>query len=61
MDLSLISLLEQEKASKEKAAKDKALQEAIRSHQRQEELNGFWKICVRMPPHAENNISPHFV
>ena len=61
MDLSLISLLEQEKASKEKAAKDKALQEAIRSHQRQEELNGFRKIHVRMPPRAEGNISPRFV
>ena len=61
MDLSLISLLEQEKASKEKAAKDKALQEAIRSHQRQEELNGFRKIQVCTPPGTEGKIFPPFV
>jgi hypothetical protein len=40
----LIVLPEQEKASKEQAAKDKAYQEAVRSQQRQEEINGFRKL-----------------
>jgi hypothetical protein len=46
-------LLEQEKASKAQAAKDKAYQEAIRSQQRQEEINGFRKLPTRAPPQGK--------
>jgi hypothetical protein len=45
--------VEQEKANKIKATKDKALQEAVRSHQRQEEILGFRKIPVRPPPQGK--------
>ena len=50
----IISLLEQEKASKVKTAKDKAYQEAVRSQQRQEELIGFRKIPAQgIPPPSD--------
>ena len=52
--LIIISLLEQEKASKVKTAKDKAYQEAVRSQQRQEELIGFQKIPAQgIPPPSD--------
>jgi hypothetical protein len=34
-------------AEKEKAVQNKAYTEAVRSHQHQEEILGFWKISVQ--------------
>jgi len=49
----LTFLLEQEKVSRAQAAKDKAYQEAVRSQQNQEEINGFRKLPARAPPQGK--------